>query len=265
MDATDANERLTNLRGKVAIVTGASSGIGEAIAEALVARGAHVALAARREDRLRALAERLAGDGRGETPGETPGETLIAPCDVRRPEDVQELVRRTQERWGAPDVLVANSGFGWRGRTVEGDVRRWKELLDTNVYGLLLTLRYGVPPMLERKRGHVIVTSSVAGRVVTPGGGVYCGSKFAATAIAEALRMEVGPQGVRVTTIEPGVVISEFQQVAAYTPDILPNMLKGAAPLVPADIARAVLYALEQPDHVDICEVVVRPTGQAYP
>jgi 3-hydroxy acid dehydrogenase / malonic semialdehyde reductase len=160
---------------------------------------------------------------------------------------------------------VANAGFGYRAPVVDGDVARWKSLLDTNVFGLLVTLKYGVKPMLERGSGHVIVTSSVAGRVVTPGGGAYCGSKFAATAIAEALRMEVGPKGVRVTTIEPGVVISEFQAVAEYTPEIVQNMLKGTTPLVPADIARAVTFALEQPAHVALNEIVVRATGQAYP
>ena len=138
-------------------------------------------------------------------------------------------------------------------------------MLDTNVYGLLLTLKYGVPPMLERGRGHVVVTSSVAGRVPTLGGSAYCGSKFAASAIADVLRMEVAPKGVRVTTIEPGVVISEFQQVAAYSPEIVATMLKGATPLVPADIARAVVFALEQPAHVGIGELVIRPAGQAYP
>jgi NADP-dependent 3-hydroxy acid dehydrogenase YdfG len=248
---------LTVLRGAVAIVTGASSGIGQAVAEALAQRGAHVALAARREDRLEALGERLTGaDG---------GEIATVACDVRRAEDVQRLIAATVERWGKIDILIANAGFGYRSPIAEGDIEVWKNMLDTNVYGLLLTLRYGVPPMLERGGGHVVVTSSVAGRVVTPGGGAYCGSKFAASAIAEALRMETASKGLRVTTIEPGVVISEFQAVARYTPDILANMLKGAEPLLPADIARAVIFAIEQPAHVGINELVVRPSGQANP
>jgi NADP-dependent 3-hydroxy acid dehydrogenase YdfG len=251
------NVQLTDLRGQVAIVTGASSGIGEAIATALAHRGTRVAIAARREDRLRALADRLA-----ETCN---AEILAVHCDVRQADDVQALVRKTLDRWGQLDVLVANAGFGWRGPLVDGDPQRWRDMLDTNVYGLLLTLKYGVLPMLERQRGHVIVTSSIAGRVATVSGSAYCGSKFAASAIAEVLRMEVGPKGVRVTTIEPGVVISEFQQVAEYPPDILPTMLKGAMPLVPADVARVVIYALEQPAHVGIGELIIRPTGQAYP
>lgn len=245
------------LRGKVAIITGASSGIGAAIAEALITRGVHTTLGARRTDRLRALSERLAGPARGET--------LAVRCDVRQPEDVQALVAQTIERWGRLDVLIANAGFGYRSPLVEGDIQRWKDLLDTNVYGLLLTLKYGVPPLLERHSGHVIVMSSVAGRVTTPGGAIYCASKAAATTIADALRMEVAARGVQVTAIEPGVVISEFQEKALYTPDIVANMLKGAEPLAPADIARAVLYVLEQPAHVGIGELLLRPAGQAYP
>ncbi len=225
-----------DLRGQVALITGASSGIGAAVAEALARRGVRVALAARRAERLRELAERLAS-----TPG---GETLTIQCDVRDPDAVQQMVRATLDLWGRLDVLVANAGLGYRSPVV---------------------LKYGVPPLLERRRGHVIVTSSVAGRVATPGGAAYCGTKFAATAIAESLRQEVGPQGVRVTTIEPGVVLSEFQAVAGYTPETLAGMLKGAEPLVPADIARAVVFAIEQPAHYAVNEIVVRATGQAYP
>lgn len=246
-----------DLRGQVALVTGASSGIGQAVARALAQRGVRVALAARRVDRLRALAEELAGDGSGDA--------LALACDVRDPDEVRAMVKQTLDRWGQLDILMANAGFGYRAPLVDGDITRWKDMIDTNVYGLLLTLKYGVPPMLERGRGHVIVTSSVAGRVPTPGGSAYCGSKFAATAIADVLRQEVGPRGVRVTTIEPGVVLSEFQEVAGYTPGILENMLKGATPLVPDDIARAVVFAIEQPAHYAVTEIVVRPTGQAFP
>jgi 3-hydroxy acid dehydrogenase / malonic semialdehyde reductase len=254
---------LQDLRGQVALVTGASSGIGQAIVEQLVKRGTHVALFARRTDRLQALAERLAEATSPEAGN--PGETLVITGDVRDGEDVQRGVAATLERWGKLDILVANAGFGYRLSVVEGDPQRWKEMIDTNVYGLLLTLKYGVPHLLEHGAGHVVVTSSIAARVPTPGGAAYCGTKSAATTIADSLRQEVGPRGVRVTTIEPGVVISEFQQVAQYAPDILPAMLKGAVPLVPLDIARAVLFALELPAHVGVNELVVRPTRQAYP
>ncbi len=245
---------LESLRGKVALVTGASSGIGEAISEALAREGARVTLAARRVERLHALAKRLAG-----------AETLAVECDVRDEEHVKNAVARTLERWGQLDILVANAGFGYRKPTVEGDTAIWKDMIDTNVYGLLLTLKHGVPPMLERKSGHVVVMSSIAGVVATPGGGAYCGSKAAASAITDALRMEVGPQGVAVTAVEPGVVISEFQSVAGYAPDIVPNMLKGATPLYPPDVARAVLFACQQPVNAAINELIIRPRGQVYP
>src|SRR6185437_10542978 len=159
----------TDLRGKVALITGASSGIGEAIAQELVKRGAHVALFARREDRLQALAQRLAAQG-----GEEP---LIVPGDVSKPGDVQNLVNQTVQRWGKIDIVVANAGFGYRAPVVDGDPQRWKDLLDTNVYGLLLTLKYGVEQLLKQGSGHVVVTSSIAGRTVTPGGAVYSASK----------------------------------------------------------------------------------------
>src|SRR5258708_27430877 len=153
----------TDLRGKVAIVTGASSGMGEAIAEKLVQRGARVALFARRQNRLQELAQRLAGQGSGET--------LIVAGDVSKPEDVQNLVNRTMQRWGTLDIVIANAGFGYRAPVVNGDPQRWKQLLDTNVYGLLLTLKYGVEQLLKQGSGHVVVTSSVAGRTGTAGGG----------------------------------------------------------------------------------------------
>jgi NADP-dependent 3-hydroxy acid dehydrogenase YdfG len=252
-----------DLRGQVALVTGASSGIGEAIAEALALRGAHVTLAARRVERLHALAERL--QQRAGEEGAASGETLVVGCDVRDEAQVQEAVRKTLERWGQLDILIANAGFGGRGPLVDGDTARWKAMIDTNVYGLLLTLKHGVKPMLERKRGHVVVMSSIAGRVTTPGGAAYCGTKAAAAVIADALRMEVASQGVAVTSIEPGVVISEFQEKAGYSPDIVANMLKGGAPLYPPDIARAVVYVCEQPEIVTVGELTIRGRGQAQP
>jgi NADP-dependent 3-hydroxy acid dehydrogenase YdfG len=243
----------TNLRGKVAIVTGASSGIGAAIAEELVKRDARVALFARRENRLQALAQRLAGQGRGET--------LIVPGDVSKPEDVQNLVNQTVQRWGKLDIVIANAGFGYRAPIVNGDPQRWKQLLDTNVYGLLLTLKYGVEQLLKHGSGDVVVTSSVAGRTVTAGGAVYSGSKFAAGAITEALREEVGQQGIRVTTLEPGAVATEFAEAAGYPPGTI-DAIKQLEPLQAQEIAQVVILVLEQPRNVDIAELTVYPTKQ---
>ncbi len=255
---------LVDLHERVAVVTGASSGIGEAISEALARGGAHVVMFARRGGRLQHLSERLATEAKVQ--GEHLGETVVVTGDVREEADVRRLMSIALERFGHIDILIANAVFGYRSLLLDGDTAIWKSMIDTNVYGLLLTLKYGVRPMLERGQGgHVVVTSSVAGRVPTPTGSAYCGTKFAATAIADSLRQEVGPRGIQVTTIEPGVVISEFQEKALYTPDIVANMLKGAEPLMPGDIARAVLFAVRQPANVGINEIVVRPTGQAHP
>ncbi|HKV00852.1 MAG TPA: SDR family NAD(P)-dependent oxidoreductase, partial [Ktedonobacteraceae bacterium] len=152
-------------------------------------------------------------------------------------------------------------GFGYRAPIVDGDVERWKQLLDTNMYGLLLTLKYGVEQLLENGSGHVVVTSSVAGRTVTAGGAVYSGSKFAAGAIAEALRQEVGQQGIRVTTIEPGAVETEFAAVAGYPPGTV-EAIKQLDPLQAKEIAQVVIQVLEQPGNVDIAELTVTPTKQ---
>lgn len=243
-----------SLRGKVAVVTGAGSGLGAAIAEALVRRGVHVALAARRADRIEPVAARL-----GEV--EDGGQTLIVPGDVRDPVYVESLIRKTEERFGWLDILIANAGLGYRAPIAEGDPARWKELLDTNVFGLLLTLRYGVPQLLARG-GHVVVLSSVAGRVIQAGNGVYSATKYAVNAIAEALRQEVTRQGVRVTSIEPGVVRTAFQEVAGYGAELRQRLLEDQRPLAAADIAGAVIYALDQPPHVSVNELLIRPTDQ---
>ncbi len=243
----------TDLREKVAVITGASSGLGEAIAVSLAGRGSRVVLAARRGDRLDALAARLAQSGT---------EALFVPGDVRDESFVQRVMERTLDRWGRLDILIANAGLGYRAPIAEGDVARWKELLDINVFGLLLTLRYGVPPMLARGGGDVIVMSSVAARVFQAGNGVYSATKVAVNAIAEALRQEVTRRGVRVTSIEPGVVHTAFQDVAGYAPELRRRLVEEQQPLAPADIAAAVLYVLEQPPHVSINELLIRPTDQ---
>jgi 3-hydroxy acid dehydrogenase/malonic semialdehyde reductase len=259
-----APKPVADLHERVAIVTGASSGIGAAISEALVRAGAHVAMFSRRGERIQQLGERLAAEAKATE--RNYGKALAVAGDVREEADVQRLIRDALDHFGSIDILVANAGFGYRSLLVEGDPMVWKAMIDTNVYGLLLTLKYGVQPMLERGQGgNVVVTSSVAGRVPTPTGSAYCGTKFAATAIADSLRQEVGSRGIQVTTIEPGVVISEFQEKAQYTPDIVANMLKGADPLMPDDVARAVIFAVSQPAHVGVNELVVRPRGQAHP
>jgi NADP-dependent 3-hydroxy acid dehydrogenase YdfG len=240
------------LRGRVALITGASSGLGAAMAARLAERGVRLALAARRADELEALAARLRELG---------ADAVTLGGDVRDIVFVERMVRETVERWGQLDVLIANAGLGYRAPIAEGDPARWKQVLDVNVYGLLLTLRFGVPPMLERG-GHVIVLSSVAARVIQAGNGVYSASKAAVSAIAEALRQEVTRQGVRVTMVEPGVVRTPFQDTAGYSRELRQRLLEDQRPLTADDIASAVVYVLEAPQHVSVNELLIRPSDQ---
>jgi len=246
-------QQRTSLQDKVAIVTGASSGIGEAVARLLLQRGARVVLFARRTDKLQELAQKAVAEGYTEP--------LLVAGDVRNPEEVEGAVQKALERWGRLDIVIANAGFGYRAPLVDGDIQRWKEMLDTNVYGLLLTLKYGVAPLLKQGHGHVIVTSSIAGRSVNPGGSAYSASKYAVNAIAEGLRQEVAPQGVRVTNIAPGSVTTGFATVAGYSDEVR-AALQRLQPLTSEDVANAMIYALEQPAHVDVSEMVVYPTRQ---
>jgi NADP-dependent 3-hydroxy acid dehydrogenase YdfG len=248
----DTTETRRDLSGQVVLITGGSSGLGEAMAARLAERGARLALAARRADPLNALAERLRSAG---------ADLLTLGGDIRDVVFVERMVRETVERWGRLDVLIANAGLGYRAPIAEGDPARWKQVLDVNVFGLLLTLRFGVPPMLEHG-GHVVVVSSVAARVTQAGNGVYSASKCAVNAIAEALRQEVTRQGVRVTMIEPGVVRTAFQESAGYGLELRQRLLEDQRPLTADDIAAAVLYALEAPAHVSINELLIRPTDQ---
>jgi NADP-dependent 3-hydroxy acid dehydrogenase YdfG len=246
----------TDLRGRVALITGASSGIGEAPARALAGRGVRVALAARRTERVQALADELS---RGGT------EALAITADVRDEADVQSMVNTTVERLGGIDILIPNAGLGYRAPIVEGDTQRWKTMLDTNIFGVLLTLKYGVPHVVARGRGDVFLLSSVAGQKVGNGGAAYSATKFAVNAIGEALRQEMAPLNVRVTLLQPGVVISEFQAVADYPPGLIESWLHGAPPVLPQDIAQVVLAILDLPQHVAVNEICIRPTGQVNP
>lgn len=187
------------LNGKTAVVTGASSGIGEATARLLAREGCNVALAARREDRLKSLAAQL-GEG-----------ALAVPTNVTDPAACEELVSRAVERFGSVDVLVANAGLGLYGSIPDGDPEDWRRMFEVNVLGVLYTTRAAVRHMLERGAGDVVIVSSLSGRRV-PGadGTVYAATKHALTAVAEGLRMDVSGRGVRVINVEPGLVRTEF-------------------------------------------------------
>ena len=239
-----------NLTGKTAVVTGASSGIGEATARLLAHHGCNVALAARREDRLEALA------------AEFGPAALAVPTDVTEPAACEGLVSCAVERFGDVDVLVANAGLGLYGSIPDGDPEDWRRMFEVNVLGVLYAARAAVRHMLDRGSGDVVIVSSLAGRRVPAADGtVYAATKHALTAVAEGLRMDVSGRGVRVTNVEPGLVRTEFPTSSHGSADRF-YAEKEYPPIEAEDVAAAVLYAIEQPPRVSVNEIVIRPTEQ---
>ena len=227
----------------VLLITGASSGIGAATARAAAESGWRLVLAARREDELGKLAAELGGD-----------ESAIAVrCDVTEWEDNERLAAAAIDAFGGFDAVFANAGFGAKRGFLEESPEQWREMVLTNVLGVGYTIRATLPHLLERDHGHFVITSSVAGRRALPGS-MYSATKWAVTAIGEALRAELRQMHdnttIRTTLIEPGMVDTPF----------FDNRPEGA--LEDADIARAVLYALSQPEHVDVNEILIRPSSQ---
>jgi 3-hydroxy acid dehydrogenase/malonic semialdehyde reductase len=231
----------------LALVTGASAGIGAASARALHAAGAQVLLAARRTDRLQALAEEL------------PGSETVQ-LDVR---DASAVQKALQDR--AIDIAVLNAGLArGAGPIQEGDPADWDEMLDTNGKGVLHCARAVLPGMLDRKRGDMVLLGSVAGRQVYPGGNVYNASKFAVHALYQALRLDAGGRGVRFTTLDPGMVQTEFAEVRYRgDKDQAKAVYDGMQPLAPEDVADALVYAVTRPAHVNVGEIVLWPTCQS--
>ena len=231
-------------------MTGASSGIGAATARRLAGNGCNVALAARREDRLNALATEL-GDN-----------AFSAPTDITDPEAAAALVARTVERFGSVDVLVNNAGLGLYAPIAEGNPADWRRMFEVNVLGALYVTRAAVHHMLERGSGDIVFISSAAGRRVPHGhGAVYAATKHAITAIAEGLRIDLHDKGIRVINVEPGLVRTEFPENSYASADDY-YAGKEYAPLEARDIAEAVLYAIRQPSRVSVDEILVRPTKQ---
>ncbi|HEX8360902.1 MAG TPA: SDR family oxidoreductase [Longimicrobium sp.] len=242
---------------KTVLITGASAGIGAACARAFAREGARLVLAARRTDRLQALAEELRAEHGTEC-------HLIA-LDVRDRQAVAETLGGLPAEWAEVDVLVNNAGLG-RGleKLQEGTTEDWDEMIDTNVKGLLYATRALTPGMVARGRGHVVNIGSVAGHEVYPGGAVYCATKHAVDAITRGLRMDLLGTGVRVSTVDPGMVETEFSVVRFKGDEerarrVYANM----NPLTPDDIADAVLWCATRPPHVNIDEIILKPTDQA--
>jgi NADP-dependent 3-hydroxy acid dehydrogenase YdfG len=230
---------------RVLLITGASSGIGAATARAAGEAGYRLVLAARREERLRELAAQLGGDDRA----------LAIACDVTEFADNERLVAEAIETFGRVDAVFANAGFGATRGFLAESPEHWRSMVLTNVLGVAYTIRATLPHLLERGDGHYLITSSVAGRRTLPGS-LYSATKWAVTAIGEALRAELRTMhentGIRVTVIEPGMVDTPFF-------DERPDPERS---LRDADVARTVVYALEQPKHVDVSEILIRPASQ---
>ena len=224
---------------RVLLITGASTGIGAATARQAVDAGWRVVLGARSEDKLQALAEELGGDEHA----------LAVRCDVTSWDDQQAAVAAARERFGSLDAVFANAGFGAKRGFLEESVEHWKSMVDTNVLGCALSIRACLGGFKEQGSGHVILTSSVAGRRALPGS-LYSATKFAVSAMGEALRQEVADTPIKVTLIEPGMVDTPFFDSPVS------NALQAD------DVARAVMYVLDQPPHVDVNEILVRPVNQ---
>jgi NADP-dependent 3-hydroxy acid dehydrogenase YdfG len=238
------------LAGKTAVVTGASSGIGEATVRLLAKEGCNVVLAARREDRLRAVVAEL-GEG-----------ALAAPTDVTDPAACAALVARTIERFDSLEILVNNAGLGLYDSIPEGDPEDWRKMFDVNVLGVLYTTRAAVRRMLRQGAGDVVFVSSLAGRRVPRADGtVYAATKHALNAVAEGLRMDLYGKGIRVINVEPGLVRTEFPESSHPSADEY-YAQREYTPLEAEDVAAAIISALDQPPRVSLNEILIRPTEQ---
>jgi len=243
-----------NIEGKIVVITGASSGLGESAARHLAEQGASVVLGARRTDRINSLAEEINKNG---------GKALALTTDVTKRDQVKKLVDKAVDEFGRVDVMVNNAGLMPFSPLERLKVDEWEQLIDVNIKGVLYGIAAALPYMKEQKSGHFINVASVAGHVIVPGGVVYCATKHAVRVISEGLRKEVKPYNLRTTIISPGAVATELpdsiseEDFSKHMHDFYEEYA------VPADtFARAVTYALSQPDDVDVNEILYRPTRQ---
>ncbi|WP_339085619.1 SDR family oxidoreductase (plasmid) [Acinetobacter baumannii] len=246
---------MNNIENKVVVITGASSGLGEATARLLAKKGAKVALGARRTDKLEAIVHDIRAEG---------GQAEFIGMDITKPQEVQALIEKALSAFGQIDVLVNNAGLMSIAPLSELKVDEWDRMIDINIKGVLYGIAATLPVFQKQNFGHFINLASVAGiKVFSPGGTVYSGTKFAVRAISEGLRHEVGGT-IRTTTIEPGAVESELKFGSSHkeSSEFVTDFYKQA---IPADsVARAIAYAIEQPADVDINEIVLRPTSQEF-
>jgi NADP-dependent 3-hydroxy acid dehydrogenase YdfG len=243
------------LQGRVALVTGASSGIGEATAVALAEAGAKLALAARRRDRLDQLAARLAPLG---------AEPLVLPADLLSTEEAQRVVREAEAHFGRLDILVNNAGVMYLEPVAEADLGRWQQMLQLNLMSLIAASQAALPGMRARRDGHIVNISSTAGRVANPNAAAYAATKFGVGAFSEALRREVYQHNIRVSVIEPGVVETELREHIGHEAarEATNAWAASMRQLQPQDVAETIAFCVTRPAHVNVNEVLMRPTDQ---
>lgn len=245
---------MKDLNGKVIIVMGASSGIGEATVKKIAEKGGKLVIAARREDKLKAIKESLPG-----------AEIEYKVADVSNFEEVKAVIDFAIEKYGRIDVLFNNAGIMPTTPLIEGRRNEWQQMLDINIMGVLNGIAAALPIMAEQKSGHIITTDSVAGHVVYPGSAVYCGTKFALRAIMEGLRQEQRENNIKSTVVSPGAVRTELYTTInnkAASEQLRQMQHQEGLGLEPEDIAEAIVYAIGTPSHVSVSEVVIRPTKQ---
>ena len=246
---------MKRLDGRIALVTGASSGIGEATAIALAAAGAKVAITARRKDRLQALAARLAPLG---------ADPLVLEADLLDEHVAQRIVADTERHFGRLDILVNNAGVMYLEPVAEADLGRWRRMLELNVLSLIASTQAALAGMRSRRDGHIVNVSSTAGRIANPNAAAYSATKFGVVAFSEALRREVYADNIRVSVIEPGVVQTELRDHIGHaaTQASLNAWASNMRQLQPEDVADAIVFCVSRPAHVNVNEILMRPTDQ---
>lgn len=248
---------MEKLDGKTVFITGASSGIGKACAEAFARSGCNLILTARRTKILKKMTDDLKSQYNTKT--------FIHKLDVKNKNEVDWIINSLPDEWQDIDILINNAGLARGLNTLyEDDVENWEEMIDTNIKGLLYVTRAIVPSMVERKSGHIINIGSTAGHEAYPKGHVYCATKHAVNAITKGLRMDIVSKNIRVSTVDPGAVETNFSVVRfSGDKEKAKNVYRGLKPLTAEDVAEAVLFCATRPEHANIAEIIMMPTQQA--
>ena len=248
---------MASLKSKIIFITGASSGIGKACAEAFASKGSNLILCARRISTLNEIKKSLIK--------KYSIKVLAIELDVRKLRDVKKTISELPSQWKQIDILLNNAGLA-RGlnKFYEADTNHWEEMIDTNVKGLLYVTRTILPIMIEKQNGHVINIGSTAGHEIYPMGSVYCATKYAVKALSQSIRVDVLDKNIKVTSVDPGMVLTEFAKVRFSGDETRANKVyEGVKPLSPNDIAEIVIFSASRPDNVNINEIIVTPICQA--